>query len=866
MDQDLPGIQPHDEEFLFHEPFVVRFGGQAGATVTEPNPANAENPFALYEAGLADVSETNVYAPFASMMDWRIAQWAKTRGPSSGSAFNEFLTIDGVLDRLGISFKNTKELNKLIDAGLPKRPKFIREVLEVDGEQYDFWVRNTMECIRVLFGSSDWAANLLVAPEKHYVDQSKTTRVYGDMHTGNWWWRLQRKIECKTPGATVVPLIISSDKTQLTQFRNRACYPLYMTIGNIPKEIRRKSSRQAQLLVGYLPVTRLSHIKQDETRRRANSNLFHSCLRLALAPTRQPGRQGTVMTTGDGTAKRCHPILAAYVGDYPEIVCVTGVKNGECPAGVVDPDMLGEAVGCTARDLNDILEALETFERTGSAVEHILACQAAGIKPLTDPFWQGLPYVNIYLSLPPDILHQLYQGMVKHVVAWLKSAYGARAIDARFQALPPNHNLRHFSKGISHLSRVSGTEHQDICRVLLGAIIDLRLPGGRNPARLIRAVRALLDFVYLAQLPAHTSTTLGQLDNALVRFHENKAVFEDLGIRSHFNFPKLHSLQHYVSGIQLFGTADGTNTSASEHLHISLAKEPWRKSNRKDEYPQMTTTVVRLEQIHAHALYIQWRLDGRPNIATVPTHIPHKPHHHLTRHPTRKSVPFAAVDSRYGASNFEHVLKEFIVSYKHPDLSGRELADHVAVYDLPFRAVSIWHKIKFWNQDAFQRRSAPETLDTLHARPGYRDTQGRLVAGRFDTALVNEREGGHIGVTGYRVGQVRAIFSLSKKAHQNVFQDHPDAPSHFVYLEWFSRFKPRPEPNHLFYRIQRPRTQDGERFAAIVPLESLHRSAHLIPKFGAVQPPEWTSDNVLELCETFYVNSFTDRHTYITVV
>ncbi|KAH9829603.1 uncharacterized protein C8Q71DRAFT_718104 [Rhodofomes roseus] len=119
---------------------------------------------------------------------------------------------------------------------------------------------------------------------------------------------------------------------------------------------------------------------------------------------------------------------------------------------------------------------------------------------------------------------------------------------------------------------------------------------------------------------------------------------------------------------------------------------------------------------------------------------------------------------------------------------------------------------------------------------------------------------------GYRVGQVRTVFSLSKKAHQNVFQDHPDAPSHFVYLEWFSRFKPRPEPNHLFYRIQRSRTQDGERFAAIVPLESLHRSAHLIPKFGAAQPPEWTSNNVLELCETFYVNSFTDRHTYITVV
>ncbi|KAH9838221.1 uncharacterized protein C8Q71DRAFT_704950, partial [Rhodofomes roseus] len=354
-------------------------------------------------------------------------------------------------------------------------------------------------------------------------------------------------------------------------------------------------------------------------------------------------------------------------------------------------------------------------------------------------------------------------------------------------------------------------------------------------------------------------------------FHANKGIFEVLGIREHFNFPKLHSLQHYVSGIRLFGTADGTNTAQSEHLHITLAKDPWRKSNRKDEYPQMTNTVVRLEQIHAHALYVQWRLDGRPDISSEPTRIPHKPHHHVTRHPTCTSVPFAKVESRYSASDFARTLKEFIIGHKHPELSGREFADTMSLYTLPFRAVSVWHKVKFWNQDAFQRQNAPETLDAIHARPGYRDSQGRAVGGRFDTALVDERGGGHAGSQtdrglGYRVGQVRVIFSLSKKAHQMVFKDDPDAPSHLVYLEWFSRFKPQPEANHLFYRVQRSHTHDGFRVAAIVPLQSLQRSVHLIPKFGAEKPPEWTSENVLDLCDTFYANSFTDRHTYITVV
>ena len=72
---------------------------------------------------------------------------------------------------------------------------------------------------------------------------------------------IQEVIENDKPGATIVPLIISSDKTQLTLFRNRSAYPVYLTIGNIPKELRRKTSLQAQLLLGYIPVTKLSEIR-----------------------------------------------------------------------------------------------------------------------------------------------------------------------------------------------------------------------------------------------------------------------------------------------------------------------------------------------------------------------------------------------------------------------------------------------------------------------------------------------------------------------------------------------------------------------------------------------------------------------------
>ena len=70
----------------------------------------------------------------------------------------------------------------------------------------------------------------------------------------------QQKLEEDKPGATIIPIIISSDKTQLTQFRNKTAYPVYLTIGNLPKEIRREPSHRGQILLAYLPTSRLEHI------------------------------------------------------------------------------------------------------------------------------------------------------------------------------------------------------------------------------------------------------------------------------------------------------------------------------------------------------------------------------------------------------------------------------------------------------------------------------------------------------------------------------------------------------------------------------------------------------------------------------
>ncbi|KAF7358258.1 hypothetical protein MVEN_00874900 [Mycena venus] len=582
------------EDQVWRKPIIVEFTDRdAGAPLRRGEPG-----YESYKAKLADPN--NIWAPFTSKLDWELAKWAKLRGPGS-TAFTDLLKIGGITERLGLSYKNSRELNNIVDKSLPGRPRFKRREIIVGGEVYDVYFCDILECVKVLFGDPEFVAHLKVAPERHYADEDKTVRLYHDMHTGKWWWATQRELEKKKKGATVIPIIISSDKTLLTLFRNRTAYPVYLTIGNIPKDIRRKPSRQAQILLAYLPTSKLEHITVKASRGRILANLFHACMGKILEPLKDAGINGMAVVSGDG-----------------EQLLVTCMKNMECPQCTE----VAESLGCApaegedrCRDLTAILDALAAFD--DDPAEFVKKCKAAGIKPVVHPFWEDLPYVDIYKSITPDILHQLYQGVMKHLKAWIIDAFGAAEIDARCRRLPPNHNIRQFMNGISNLSRVTGQEHDQICRFLLGIVIDIPLPGNLNNTRLIRSICALLDFLYLAQYPVHSTETLALQDDALTRFHENKDIFIELGVRSNFNLPKLHFLRHYSLAIKRFGTTDNFNTEYTERLHIDYAKEAYRATNHKDEYSQMTQWLERKEKILLHSKFILWRQLGQPSTPAI---------------------------------------------------------------------------------------------------------------------------------------------------------------------------------------------------------------------------------------------------------
>lgn len=101
-------------------------------------------------------------------------------------------------------------------------------------------------------------------------------------------------------------------------------------------------------------------------------------------------------------------------------------------------------------------------------------------------------------------------------------------------------------------------------------------------------------------------------------------------------------------------------------------------------------------------------------------------------------------------------------------------------------------------------------------------------------------------------------------------------PGHLAYVEWFSRpAASRRDANHRMYAVSRSmhkplgvgRASSGVtvREASIIEVDTIRRSCHLFPKFGLRANRAWTSSNVLDRCETFLLNNWTDHHTYQTV-
>jgi hypothetical protein len=121
----------------------------------------------------------------------------------------------------------------------------------------------------------------------------------------------------------------------------------------------------------------------------------------------------------------------------------------------------------------------------------------------------------------------------------------------------------------------------------------------------------------------------------------------------------------------------------------------------------MAQWLERREKVQLHAAVIQGRLRATHDRNTLGS-FPAKPigppgpgtrHLKMTRNPTKTKVFFEELAQDYSATYFQDALGDFIARLNHPGASMGTLNDRARNTLIPFRWVSVFHKVKFSHSD-----------------------------------------------------------------------------------------------------------------------------------------------------------------------
>lgn len=190
----------------------------------------------------------------------------------------------------------------------------------------------------------------------------------------------------------------------------------------------------------------------------------------------------------------------------------------------------------------------------------------------------------------------------------------------RIAVAPPFAGLRRFHEG-RRFKQWTGDDSKALMKVFLSAI------AGLVPEQMVRALSAFLEFCYLVRRSQIDEDVLIKIDAAIERYHIERKIFVDCGIRSDFNLPRQHALLHYRALIQKFGAPNGLCSSITESKHIKAVKQPWRRSSRNEPLGQMLLINQRLDKLAAFRVDLSSRdmlnsVNGNPTRSSIARRAP----------------------------------------------------------------------------------------------------------------------------------------------------------------------------------------------------------------------------------------------------
>ncbi|KAG6843092.1 hypothetical protein H0H87_007871, partial [Tephrocybe sp. NHM501043] len=539
--------------------------------------------------------------------------------------------------------------------------------------------------------------------------------------------------------------------------------------------------------------------------------------------------------------------------------------------------------------------------------EFLDRAKAVGLSGVNLPFWRNWENSEPALFIVPEILHTCHKFFFDHVLLWCKAIVGAEDLDARFRALHKRIGYRHFAGGVTHINQMTGREHRDIQRTLV-AVIAGKVTGG-----FLKAIRALIDFIYIAQYPRHTQRTISAMEQALQEFHENKQSILDAGARAgkkgvmtHFNIPKLELFHSFARAIKLSGSLLQYTADVSERLLITHCKHTFKATNHRAFWDEQCARILdRQERIRLFDLFTVLRgsdlsllnevvssedsfitdmlIDSHPEAAWVARILPEArlrgPRLNRNLFATKGSIildsttaillnvtPHQTLGLNETAIQFQlDDLKLALQKYAAGSRPTAPLPRDQQHLDYGFDKIDIWHKFRI-QMSSVHHGDVIMPAETVQAFP----PTDKSVYGVCDTVLVKDPTSQSTAVDGFQVVQVRLVFRAVPRANTQLAQifDKP-----LAYVQYF-RFSGKRDQNGLLleeedvdmYRLKRHRRTNKTPVGGIIGLTDVARPVEIIPVFGEKCDPRLTSENSLDIWEDYYLNNFSDKEVYAVLL
>jgi hypothetical protein len=389
---------------------------------------------------------------------------------------------------------------------------------------------------------------------------------------------------------------------------DRVAHPVLLSLANIRMDVRMKTSSHAFVLTALLPCPKFL-AKDRPIRSVLESRVIHLCLDIITQPLKLAARAGRMMADPLGYSRLCFTALASNIVDTPEASLVACVAGKTSHLTMADYRTFGDQTRQEPRTASTTLaqlSALATLHDPLDLLTYLPAAKAIRLNGVHLPFWRDW-YLESSMQqllsdpsqfLTPEPLHHWHKQFWDHDVKWGIRVLAADEFDFRFATIQPITGFKNFKDGVSTLKQVTGRAHREVERYFICVI------AGKAPPSFVIALRALMDFRYLAQSRQLNDNQLTQISSSLQLFHTHKQSILDARARvgkgnkpiEHFQIPKLELMHGVVPSVTASGVTMQWTADTTEHAHITEIKVPGRSGNNQSYSPQICRWLDRAEK------------------------------------------------------------------------------------------------------------------------------------------------------------------------------------------------------------------------------------------------------------------------------